>query len=68
MNEEEKVGYSGAERITGLCKATLYTKVSRGEIPHYRLGRRLVVFSVAELTDWMATRHRAVAEPELGRR
>ena len=58
---DKKVGYDGAELITGLCRPTLYTKVNRGEIPHYRLGRRLVVFSVAELKQWLADRHVEVA-------
>ncbi len=66
IKAERHVGYNDAARITGLCLATLYTKVSRGEIPHYRLGRRLVVFSVAELARWMADRH-VTANPKKAR-
>lgn len=53
----EFVGYPGAVRITGLAKPTLYSKVSRREIPHYRLGRRLVRFRVDELIEWMSRGH-----------
>ena len=50
---DEKVRYAGAEAITGLKISTLQSKVCRKEIPHYRLGRRLVVFSKRELLEWM---------------
>lgn len=53
---DEKVRYQGAVKITGLSVATLYSMVSRRQIPHIRLGKRLVVFSVAELQDWMNRR------------
>ena len=31
-------------------------------IPHYRLGRRLVVFAVPEIQEWMKERRVAVAD------
>jgi excisionase family DNA binding protein len=52
----DKVGYREASEATGLKGATLYSMVSRKQIPHYRLGKRLVVFSLAELKQWMADR------------
>lgn len=55
--DEEKGGYEFAQLVTGLKITTLYSKVSRREIPFYRLGRRLVVFSKTELEQWMAARH-----------
>ena len=58
MSEEmdEMVGYRVASRMTGIRINTLYSYVSRKSVPHYRLGKRLVVFSVEELQDWMRTR------------
>lgn len=55
--DEDTVGYYElAEAVTGLKRGTLQSKVSRGEIPHFRLGRRLVVFSKRELVAWMERR------------
>ena len=54
----ERGGYSLAEEVTGLKRSTLQSKVCREEIPHTRLGKRLVIFSRAELEAWM--RERAV--------
>lgn len=51
------VRYKAAQQITGLALPTLYSKVSRREIPHYRVGPRLVVFDEAELIAWL-TRER----------
>jgi excisionase family DNA binding protein len=53
---DEMVGYAAASRLIGIRLSTLYSYVSRKDIPHYRLGKRLVVFSVEELQDWMRTR------------
>jgi len=55
-DKDERGYYELAEAITGLKRGTLQAKVSRGEIPHFRLGKRLVVFSRHELTAWMAQR------------
>lgn len=56
MSNEEMVTYDGAARIVGVKKPTLYSMVSKKQIPHYRLGRRLVAFSVAELRSWLEQR------------
>ena len=50
------VGYQGAERITGIARGTLASMVSRRQIPHVRLGPRLVRFEVAALAAWIAER------------
>ena len=42
---------------------TLYSKVSRREIPHVRLSGRDVRFDVAELTAWLDARRVAVGAP-----
>jgi excisionase family DNA binding protein len=51
----DKVRYREAGRITGLPVSTLYSMVSRRQVPHIRLGPRLVVFSRTELEAWMST-------------
>lgn len=53
---DDKVRYDGAAAITGLKVATLQSMVCRHQVPHYRLGKRLVVFSKAELLAWMQER------------
>lgn len=54
------VGYEEACRLTGLKRGTLYSKVAKSEVPHYRLGNRLVLFSVEELKRWLKEKHVAV--------
>lgn len=54
--DRELVGYEGAERITGIGRGTLASMVSRRQIPHVRLGKRLVRFDPVELAEWIAAR------------
>ncbi len=53
---DEKLRYAGASELTGVGVPTLQSMVCRKQIPHYRLGRRLVVFSRVELIAWMNER------------
>ncbi len=53
---DDKVRYDEAAAITGLKVATLQSMVCRRQVPHYRLGKRLVIFSRAELVAWMNER------------
>ena len=53
---DDKGGYPLAERVTGIKPSTLYSMVHHKQIPHYRIGKRLVVFSAEELQEWMAQR------------
>ena len=39
-------------QVTGLKKATLYSKTSKGEIPHMKRGKTLY-FSKKELENWI---------------
>ena len=55
---EVKSNQGVMQKITGLKRGTLQSKVCLKQIPHTRLGGRLVVFSRAELEAWM--RERAV--------
>ncbi len=45
-----------AERL-GVCRATVYAMVERGELPHVRIGNR-VRFHVADLGAALARMHR----------
>ena len=47
----------GAAHYLGIPKATLYQLTSSREIPHKKLGKRLV-FLTRELDDWIATKHK----------
>ncbi|MGO9664304.1 MAG: helix-turn-helix domain-containing protein [Polyangia bacterium] len=49
----EHIGYSEAAKMLGLPRGTLYWLVNQRRVPHVRLGRRLVRFSVRELQAWL---------------
>lgn len=51
--QDEITGYKGASETTGLLIGTLYSKVSRNSIPHFRYGPRCVRFSRNELQKWI---------------
>lgn len=63
MAEDEMLDYRGAAAFLGIKVNTLYSLVSRGEIPHARFGRRLVRFSRAALVEWVKERTVAVRTP-----
>lgn len=46
------VGYREAAEMFGIRLATLYSLVHERRIPHRRLGKRLVRFSVDDLEAW----------------
>jgi len=46
-------GAKEAARVLGIGVRLLWTKTNSGEIPHFRLGRR-VLYPVDQLRDWMA--------------
>ena len=57
----KSVGYLSYTEVANnyaLPLGTLYAFVARGEIPHVRLGKRLVRFEVAALEAWIAARRR----------
>ncbi len=64
-NEEkaELIGYPELAQLTGLPKGTLYSLVHRRQIPHIRLGPRLVRFRRTDVAAWMAQGSVTVAEP-----
>jgi excisionase family DNA binding protein len=60
METTEHVGYAGAKEITGINIGTLYSLVNQKKIPHIRIGKRHVLFSIKELREWLE-RHRVVS-------
>lgn len=64
---EDKIRYRAAAAFIGVPLSTLYSMVCRKQIPHIRLGGRLVVFSRAELETWMNERRVSPAAPEPAR-
>lgn len=50
------IDYEGAERLTGIRRGTLASMVSRRQIPHVRIGPRLVRFERAALEEWIGAR------------
>lgn len=55
-------GYKGTSQLTGLPTGTLYSLVSRGQIPHIRLGPRLVRFDEDEILKWLKKHEIAVSK------
>lgn len=46
-------GINLAVEVTGLAKQTIYNKVNKGQIPHYKPNGGRPIFSEAELEEWM---------------
>ena len=55
MNDE-MLNYAKAAAFLGIKVGTLYSMVSRGQVPHTRIGCRLVRFPRAALEAWIAER------------
>ena len=53
MKTKKLLTYAEAAELTSLPLGTLYHRVSKKEIPHLRLGRRLVRFDAEEITRWL---------------
>ena len=60
--------YSWLERVTGVGRGTLASMVSRGQLPHVRLGPRLVRFDENVIEQWLTTRSQAVTAEMAERR
>jgi len=59
--DELPVGIDKACKITGLAKPTIYSKVSRREIPGHRKAGRLYFFE-SELLAWIRSGKRATLD------
>lgn len=57
------LNYREAARVLGVQVGTVYAWVSRRQIPHVRLGPRLVRFRRTELESWIEERRVAPVEP-----
>ena len=65
--ESDTIHLTDASKLTGLREKSIYSKVSRLELPSISRGRPLL-FSRAELQLWMKLGRPTVAEMELKRR
>lgn len=54
--EAERVDYIGAAAFIGVPIGTVRAWVARRQIPHLRLGPRLVRFDLADLRRWLDER------------
>lgn len=50
--EEDIIDFAGALKLTGYAAPTLYAKTGKGEIPHFKKGRKLF-FRKSELVEWI---------------
>jgi predicted DNA-binding transcriptional regulator AlpA len=65
--ESDTIHLADAAKLTGLKERSIYSKVSRLELPSISRGRPLL-FSRAELQLWMKLGRPTIAEMELKRR
>jgi excisionase family DNA binding protein len=56
------VGLEDAAKLIGISGRTLWTMVDRGEVPHVKLGGRLL-FRVESLDKWLEEREQASSKP-----
>lgn len=54
--EKEHLTYRELAALLDVKLGTLYAWVARKEIPHVRLGRRVVRFRVQDIKDWLEKR------------
>lgn len=59
---DDLLTYPDAARILGLPVGTLYSLVSRRDVPHVRLGPRTVRFERAARQTWIDARRVALKE------
>lgn len=53
--DQEALSVSQVATLLGVCTKSVYEAASRGELPHRRLGRRLL-FSRKTLLEWLHER------------
>ncbi len=56
LNEDDFLNYETAAKLLKLPVGSLYGLVSKRQIPHIRINKRIVRFSRAELLDFLSTR------------
>jgi len=52
QNVNRMVGVAEAGRILGIAKSTVYKYVCSRQIPHYKVGGRLL-FNTVKLSEWL---------------
>ncbi len=52
VEKEDIIDFEGALQLTGYAAPTLYAKTGKGEIPHFKKGRKLF-FKRSELIKWI---------------
>lgn len=60
--EQQRLEAREAANYLGVCKDTLYTMARRGEIPHYRLRRR-VMFTKESIDQWIKDQEAESVKP-----
>jgi excisionase family DNA binding protein len=60
---DDLVTYPRAAARIGTTPGTLRALVSRGRIPHYRFGPRMVRFSLRDLDAWIESNRRMPTAP-----
>lgn len=65
--KKAKLCLSAAEvsEMTGLSVSTIRTLTRRGEIPHIKVGRR-ILYPLTRIEDWLAQNTIGVIAPEKG--
>lgn len=54
--DDEHWGYKELADFLKCPRGTVYAKVSRRELPHYRISGRMVRFKKSEILAWMQER------------
>jgi excisionase family DNA binding protein len=62
-NQSENLTYTEAAHFLGIPVGTVYSMVARRQLPHLRLGKRLVRFSRHDLEAWVAARRVEAVTP-----
>lgn len=60
---KEIIGIDEAIELLGIAKPTIYTKTSKGEIPHFKRGKKLY-FRRSELLAWIEAGRRKTVKEE----
>ena len=56
MADSKMINYEKVSKLIGVNVNTIYSMVHKGQIPFYRLSKRLVMFNVDEIEAWMASK------------
>ena len=64
MTTSKFLNYQELAEKLGIAVPTLYSAVSRGQIPHVRFSGRLVRFDAEEIDRWIAEHRVPVADAD----